>query len=96
MVAIRVVRDVEEVSGSVKAGSWNITKNPPSWGRATGAVTRSEASCSNPSRPGVAESVGSMRREGNMTSGVAKVSNARGSNNRGRSVRNLPYPEFLL
>lgn len=35
------------------------------------------------------------KRDGAATSTNARVSNAVGNENRGRMVRNLPYPEFL-
>lgn len=41
------------------------------------------------------KSVGLVRREGATTNTNARVSHTVGNENRGRMVRNLPYPEFL-
>ncbi|XP_052725275.1 uncharacterized protein LOC108335028 [Vigna angularis] len=41
------------------------------------------------------ESTGSSRREGVVASTNARASTSIGNENRGRMVRNLPYPEFL-
>lgn len=63
--------------------------------RGGGMVTRTKPNRSNQGRSGVLESVGSMRKEGNIGSGAARGGNTGGSDNRGRNTRNLPYPEFL-
>lgn len=84
---MRIAKNVEEFHGSAKAGSGSTIKNQSSWGRTTGVVTRSGPSRYNPGQAGATECVGSVRKEGNMGSGMAKA----GIDNKGRNTRNLPY-----
>lgn len=88
MVAMRIAGDVKDGTRRARGGSWNGFKSSQSGPRAMGVVSRNEISRPSMSRPGGMRSVGSVRKEGITTNG-------RGSDNRGRLVRNLPYPEFL-
>ncbi|KOM50008.1 hypothetical protein LR48_Vigan08g083500 [Vigna angularis] len=91
MTAIRIARDVQKLCSQSKVSGGQSTKGASVWGGTTRVATRSEFSREVPGRGGTAESVGSVRRETNQVNGFARP-NGEG---RGRSVRNLPYSEFI-
>ncbi|WVZ24709.1 hypothetical protein V8G54_003253 [Vigna mungo] len=95
MEAMRIARDVEDAMMRVQGCHASGSKMTPIGSRSSGMVTRSEPPLTMVQQPGRVESVGSTRREGAMPNANTKGSNAAGSDNRGRMVRNLPYPEFL-
>ncbi|WVY94796.1 hypothetical protein V8G54_033884 [Vigna mungo] len=97
MVAIRVARDVEDAINRACRGVWNGVKVKHVGTRVSSSIVRGDGDRSFATRTGGTEGVVLTRREGLTT---ANNTNARGNNpaggeNRGRMVRNLPYPEFL-
>ena len=95
MVAMRVARDVEDAMLRTKGGHWNGSRINQTGTRSIGVVVRSEPSKLTVNQNGGAESARSIRREGVAPNQATRENFIGGSDNRGRTVRNLPYPEFL-
>lgn len=92
---MRIVRDVEDAATRARGGSWNGFKANPSGLRATETVVRGETERQSLNRSGGTEGNGLVRRDGVTPASSARGSTIGGADNRGRMVRNLPYPEFL-
>ncbi|XP_052728288.1 uncharacterized protein LOC108338275 [Vigna angularis] len=98
MTAMKLARDVEEALRGLGLMGWTPSRNPPSWGRTTGGgtgVVRTDPPKSQTMRTTPTESVGSVRRDITTGGGLVRGGMHGGSDGRGRSSRNLPYPEFL-
>ncbi|XP_052725999.1 uncharacterized protein LOC128194435 [Vigna angularis] len=80
MTAMRVARDVEKLC--TKTGGGWLPKNKNSWGKASGSVTV---------RGGTTESVGSVNKDATQGRNKGLATSGGGD----RTVRNLPYPEYL-
>ncbi|WVZ21021.1 hypothetical protein V8G54_008343 [Vigna mungo] len=93
--AMRIARDVEDAMLRMKGENWNGFKSNQRGSRSMGAVVRSELSRPTTNQQGGTESVGSTRREAGATNSGSRMNTVGGSDNRGRMVRNLPYPELL-
>ncbi|KOM54830.1 hypothetical protein LR48_Vigan10g072200 [Vigna angularis] len=95
MVAMRIAQDVEDAAIRAKGGGWNGFKLNLAGSRMTGAVVRGDTERQSMNRTGRTEGNGPARRYGVMSASSARGSVIGGSDNRGRTVRNLSYPEFL-
>ncbi|KOM24702.1 hypothetical protein LR48_Vigan2444s000100 [Vigna angularis] len=97
MVAIRVARDVEDAINRACRGVWNGGKVNHTGTRASASIVRSDGDRSFATRTGGTDGVVQARRVGST---MANDTDTRGNNpaggeNKGRMVRNLPYPKFL-
>ncbi|XP_022631874.1 uncharacterized protein LOC111240668 [Vigna radiata var. radiata] len=95
MEAMRVARDVEDAMVRAQGSFVSGFQMNPFGSRSSGMVTRSEPQRTMVHQSGRVESVGSTLRDGAMPNANTRGSNAAGSDNRERMVRNVPYPEFL-
>ncbi|KOM56053.1 hypothetical protein LR48_Vigan10g194500 [Vigna angularis] len=95
MEAMRIARDVEGAIMQEQGGYGNGVKVNLLGTRSTGTVLRSEPNRNATPQTARTESTGSGRRDGVTTHANARVGATAGNENRGRMVRNLPYPEFL-
>ncbi|KOM25767.1 hypothetical protein LR48_Vigan187s000700 [Vigna angularis] len=98
MVAMRIACDVEDAQRRLRTSGWTTTKNTQTWGPSTGGggiVAKTEPNRSNPTRMGMTESVGSVRKEANPINGTARGVSTVGSGVKGRGPRSLPYAEYI-
>lgn len=95
MVAVRIARDVEDAMFRVRGGVWNGFRTNHTGTRVMATIVRGEPERYTVNRPGGTEGNGTNRREGPTTASSVRGSTTREGDNRGRMVRNLPYPEYL-
>ncbi|WVZ21137.1 hypothetical protein V8G54_008459 [Vigna mungo] len=95
MDAMRIARDVEDAMMISLGSHFGGLKINPFDTRSTGSVVRSEPSKPTMMTNGRNETGGPTRREGGGANTMTRASSAYGGDSRARTVRNLPYPEYL-
>lgn len=95
MEAMRVARDVEDAMVREQGGFVSGFRINPVGARSSGGVIRTDPIRYPANQGERMETAGNARRDGGIANANTRPNLARGNNNHGRMVRNLPYPEFL-